>query len=90
MSLNLVKRASSSLTGHIALVEAVFSLPLFLYFLAKSYAHGTLTISWGVYLAVVGASLGVVGAAIVWYAVSLPLIRRQGGERNVRAKQRDS
>jgi hypothetical protein len=86
--MNLLKRASSSLLGHIALIETLFSLPMFLYFLVQSYAEAELTVSWGIYLAVVWASFGVVGAALVWYSVSLPLIRRREGDRHSRPAQR--
>jgi hypothetical protein len=36
----------SSLSGHLVLSEAVFSLPLFLFFLWQTYQQGTLTPSW--------------------------------------------
>jgi hypothetical protein len=74
----LLNRASSSLLGHVALSELVFSAPLFLIFLGQSYTEGNLTVSWAAYLLLVWAGSGVVGAAAFWYVVTLPLIKRTG------------
>jgi hypothetical protein len=71
--MNFLKRASSSLGGHILLWEIVFSLPLFLMFLLKSNSEGTLTFEWAIHLAIVWSVLGVLAATTFWYLVSLPL-----------------
>jgi hypothetical protein len=72
----LIKEASSSLLGHVALFEVAFSAPLFLIFLGQSYTEGTLTVSWAAYLLLLWAGMGAVGAAAFWFIVSLPLIKR--------------
>jgi hypothetical protein len=77
-----LKWASSSFFGHVVLCELLFSLPLALVFMDLNHADGKLTPSWAFYLVVVWALLGMVGAALVWFTISLPLLkRRQGGGR---------
>lgn len=71
------KWASSSLLGHVALTELVFSLPLFLVFLDSNYEDGTLNLAWALYMALIWALLGVAGAALLWHTISLPLIKRR-------------
>jgi len=78
------KRASSSLWGHVILCELFFSLPLFLIFLEANYTDGTLNFAWALYLAAVWSSLGAVGAAFIWYTISLPLIRKRDGRSQAR------
>jgi hypothetical protein len=80
--MNLRKRLSSSLQGHIVLSELLFSLPLFLVFLIQSHSEGSLTVKWALYLAMVWAAGGVLGGAIFWYAVSLPLIKGRQHDRH--------
>jgi hypothetical protein len=75
------KWASSSFLGHVALTEIIFSLPLFLVFLDSNYNQGTLTLEWALYIALICAVFGVVGAAFVWYTISLPLIKQRKGKR---------
>jgi hypothetical protein len=70
-----MKWKMSSLWGHIAVFEAIFALPLFLFFLSQTYSQGTLTVDWTIYLAILWTVLGAVGGAFFWYAVSLPLIK---------------
>jgi hypothetical protein len=67
----------SSLWVHIAVFEAVFSLPLFLLALSQTHSRGTLTVQWAVYLAILWIVLGAVAGAFFWYAVSLPLIKNR-------------
>jgi len=69
-----VKLPIISLRGHIALSEVAFGLPGFLIFLYQDYSQGTLTLAWATYLAVLWTSLAVVGAAILWFTVTLPLV----------------
>jgi len=72
---SLLWRMSHSLVGHIALAELLFSAPGFLFFAFQHFEEGTLTLLWAAYLAAVWASFGAAGAALLWYAVSAPLIR---------------
>jgi hypothetical protein len=87
MSMNFLKRACFSLQGHIVLSELFFSLPLFLAFLSKSYSKNQLTVEWALYLAIVSAAWGVLGAACFWYLVSLPLIKGQQDDRRYKRKR---
>lgn len=82
--MNILKRATSSLIGYIAVWEVIFALPLFLVFLFQSYSDGTLTVEWTIYLALLWAALGAAGGTFFWYLVSLPLIRgrERGKPRN--------
>jgi hypothetical protein len=54
-----------------------FSVPLFLFFLDSNYEDGTLTMAWALYMALIWALLGVVGAGLVWHTISSPLIKRR-------------
>ena len=74
----LLKRASSSLLGHVALCEVVFSAPLFVIFLGRSYTEGNLSVTWAAYLLFVWAVAGVVSAVAFWFMVSLPLKKGLG------------
>jgi hypothetical protein len=65
----------ASLGGHIAVSEAVFSLPLFLLALSQAYSRNYLTVDWAVYLVILFVVLGAVGGAFFWFAFSLPLIK---------------
>ena len=70
-----MKWKMSSLWGHIVVFEAIFALPLFLFFLSQTYSQGTITVDWAIYLAILWTVLGAVGGAFFWYVVSLPLIK---------------
>jgi hypothetical protein len=71
----LLKRASSSFLGNVALWEVLFSAPLFLTFFSRSYTDGTLSAGWAAHLLLVSAGLGAVAATVFWFAVALPLIK---------------
>jgi hypothetical protein len=85
--MNLLKRAASSLLGHIVFFQAVFSLPLFLFFLSENHSQGTLTVESAIYLAALWSAFGAVGAAFFWYTMSLPLIRRRQGDQRSGGKR---
>ncbi len=76
----LFKWGSCSLVGHVILWELFVILPMFLFVLNRNYAEGLLTVSWAVRAAIVGMSLGVVGAMAFWYTVVYPLIRKKGNK----------
>jgi hypothetical protein len=79
MSMKLLKRASSSLMGHVALFESFFSLPLSLIFLRINYLEGTLTPLWALRVILVSAVGGVIPALVLWYTVTSPLVKRRKG-----------
>lgn len=70
---------SFSLPGHIALFEIFLGMPLFLTFSWLNYSEGTLTAGWAVYVAFICSVAGFVSAVLIWYAISLPLIKSRGG-----------
>jgi hypothetical protein len=75
--MTFLKWASSSLLGHLVLVEVVCSVPLCLVLLDLNYEDGTLTAGWALWIFSISALAGVIGAALVWYTISLPLIKRR-------------
>lgn len=75
--MSFFKWASSSLSGHVALTEIFFSVPMFLVFLDLNYEDGTLNLAWVLYMALIWALLGVVGAALIWHTISLPRMKRR-------------
>ena len=68
---------SSSLRGHIVLVETFSSLPIAIAFL--SIDEEPFTVGRVLQLAFVWGIGGVVIATALWYTVSLPIIRRRNG-----------
>lgn len=73
----LFKWGSFSLLGHIVLSEIFFATPLSLMFLYLNYREGALTASWALHIALYGAVLGIAFAVLLWYIVSLPLIKQR-------------
>jgi hypothetical protein len=71
--------AISSLIGHIVLVGGAFFLIMSTLFLVLNYIYGTLTVTHAVRILVAGLLLGIVAAITLWYAVTLPIRRRLGG-----------
>jgi peptidoglycan/LPS O-acetylase OafA/YrhL len=74
---SLLRRASFSLAGHVALGEMAVGLPLTLLFLYQNYTQGTLTFQWALWVIFLGFVAGLIWAVIFWYTVSRPLIRRR-------------
>ncbi|HEX5323704.1 MAG TPA: hypothetical protein VFW40_07955 [Capsulimonadaceae bacterium] len=60
--------------------ELVFSLPFYLYGIVANQASGTLTGSYACEMLVESIAMGAAVAAAVWYAITLPIIRRSGGK----------
>jgi hypothetical protein len=77
--LTLLKRASSSLRGHIALAEIFVGLPLGVLFIYQNYMQGTLTFQWALWCVFLGAAAGLIWAVIFWYTLSLPLLKKYRG-----------
>jgi hypothetical protein len=74
------KWASFSLLGHVALSEVIAALPFFLVMLFLNYSEGTLSLEWALWIFGVSVVMGVVGAVLIWYTISLPLIKRRNNE----------
>jgi predicted membrane protein len=70
-------RANPTLPAHIVLFEVLFGLPLFLFFAVQSYGQGTFTLGRALYLLLLWATGGAVVATVIWFTLSLPLIRRR-------------
>jgi hypothetical protein len=75
MPMKPLKWFGSSLLGHVVAFEIFWSLPLFSLFLYRSYSDWT--VDWAVDSAFWCALAGAGCAAILWYAVTAPRIRRR-------------
>jgi hypothetical protein len=71
----ILRHFAPSLPSTILLSEVGFGLPLFLFFLYRSYSEGTLTLSWGVWLLLVWAAMAFLGAVVMWFTLVRPLTR---------------
>jgi len=72
----LFKRACFSLSGHIALFQVCWGIPMALLFIGLNYHQGTLTPSWALWCVVVSSVGATILAILIWYTVSKSLIRR--------------
>ena len=79
--MNFFKWASSSLLGHVALVEVFCSVPLCAVLLDSNYADGMLTVAWALWIVCISCLAGGVGAVLIWYTISLPLIKQRKDKR---------
>jgi len=68
--------ASHSLIGHVAFFQITFSLSITILFLGLGYSDGTLTPIWALYTIFISSIIGLIIAILIWYTVSLPLIKR--------------
>lgn len=75
----LFKWGSSSLGGHLVLFEIFVSMPLFLIFVGLTSSEGTLTMNWGLRLAVIWFAIGATLAVLCWHVISLPIINKKNG-----------
>jgi len=71
------KWGSSSILGHVALSEALFGVPMFLFALTSMYAEDTLTISSTLKLGLLCAAAAAIFAVTFWYSISSNLIKRR-------------
>jgi hypothetical protein len=69
------KWCSSSLKGHLVLIEVICATPLSLWAILTMQARGTLTIAWGFSISLLCSVIFGIGAALFWYTFSKPLIR---------------
>ena len=73
------KWCSSSLRGHVALFELLCAVPLILWSLVTMRSERTLTTVQGLRITFLCVVLVAIGAALFWYAVSLPLLKSRSG-----------
>lgn len=76
-STNPLKWAASSLLGHVVVFAVTFSLPICVAFLDLNYRDGTLDAAWAFWIVSMSGLIGIVVAALFWYTVSRPLIKRR-------------
>ena len=69
--------ASTSLSGHVALFEIVFGLPMAVLMIFLNYTDGTLTIGWAMWIVGSCAAISIVLAIAIWTTLTLPRIRRK-------------
>jgi hypothetical protein len=65
-----LKWCSSSLEGHIVLFQFLGALPMFILFTYLNYTEGTLTFSWGIWIAFVAECFGIFMALFFWFTLS--------------------
>ena len=68
--------AGKSLIGHVVLFELSFSTILFVTLAGSNYQQGTLTLEWGLLIALVCVVSGALVAGFYWYTVTLPLLKK--------------
>ena len=78
--MTLLKRVGTSLWGHVLFYQVVFSLPIAATFLYLNYSDGTLTTAWAGHIAIVSVVFGLMVAVGIWYTITLPRLRRRGGD----------
>ena len=69
------KWCSSSLKGHLVLIQIICATPLSLWAILTMRSEGTLTIAWGFSISLLCSVIFGIGAALFWYTFSKPLIR---------------
>ena len=70
----------SSLTGHFVLVGVPFFFSELIVLGGLTYYDGNLTIDWVRHGAFVCAILGAAVSALVWFTITLPMIKRKRSE----------
>ena len=80
----LLKRAGQTLSGHIVFAQFYMSIPVFALLLWFEISDGRLTVLQAVYDAVLASVGGAAWGVLMWYTVSLPLIRKNKTDETVR------
>jgi hypothetical protein len=65
-----LKWCSSSLRGHIVLYQLLGAVPMFILFTYLNYTEGTLTFSWGIWIAFVAECFALFMALFQWFTLS--------------------
>ena len=68
--------ARATLLGHIAFLQAVYAVPLFLLFAYLNYYRGELTLRWALWMLLVSSASGLVVAVLFWYTTTLPRMKK--------------
>ena len=79
--MSLLRRAGSSLAGHIALAQIGWSLPMAALFLYLNYKQGALTFEWALWIVFISSVLGLAWAIVMWYVATLPRLRKRSNNR---------
>lgn len=74
----IADRANQSLVGHIVFFEIISALPLLTYGILSNYAEGTLSVGFAVQMVVGITAIVAIGAAAVWFVITLPLKKKAG------------
>jgi hypothetical protein len=69
------KWCASSLTGHLILFETFAGTPLYLWALKTMHEQDTLTAAAALKIGVLCMILTAIGAALLWYSFSSPMIK---------------
>ncbi len=70
-----IQWCASSLIGHLIFFEAFVGVPLFVWALMTMYQQDTLTVATALKIGLLCTVLVGIGAALLWYSFSAPLIR---------------
>lgn len=70
-----LKWCSTTLAGHLVLFALPFWLVMSAIFLIVNYLDGTLTFSWAINIVLTSLVGGVIGAVLVWFTLTSPLIK---------------
>jgi hypothetical protein len=62
--------ASTSLSGHVALFEIVFGIPIAVLMIFLNYMEGTLTIGWAMWIVGSCAAISIILAIAIWTTIS--------------------
>jgi hypothetical protein len=63
--------ASTSLSGHVALFEIVFGIPIAVLMIFLNYMEGTLTIGWAMWIVGSCAAISIILAIAIWTTLTL-------------------
>jgi hypothetical protein len=68
----------SSLKAHILVFQLLGSAPFFVFFLGFTYFAGVLTLAGVFYILIASTLFGLVSAILVWYLITLRVMRKYG------------
>ena len=74
----LLARLARSLIGHVVVYHVAFTLPMSALFLYWDYSDRTLTVGQALRTIALSSVFGLVVAILIWYTITLPLLRRAG------------
>jgi hypothetical protein len=71
---------NSTLLGHIAYYGSLFAVSESATSIYLNFTEDTLTLSWAIFTVIGCAFLGVMGAVVIWFVITLPRIKRKASK----------